>query len=65
MTRKIVSTRLRKTWRGKLVLQVSEMRHYTKDLGGSGYYDDYSVEHWRDATTEDFIRGDLKWPVVS
>lgn len=41
--------RHRKTWFGKMVLQVEETRHYMRDLNGSGYYDEWDVTVWRDA----------------
>lgn len=46
-------TRYRSGWRGKLILQVEYSCHHIKDLNGSGYYDDWSTRHWRDATIQD------------
>lgn len=37
----------------KLVLQVEYTASHTKDLNGSGYYDDWTTTHWRDARVED------------
>jgi hypothetical protein len=45
--------RYRRSWRGKLILQICETKHYMKDLNGSGYYDEWSKEVWRDATLAD------------
>lgn len=41
--------RHRKTIFGKMVLQVEERRYYTRDLNGSGYYDEWDANVWRDA----------------
>jgi hypothetical protein len=40
--------RYRRSWRGKLILQICERKHYSRDLNGSGCYD-----VWRDARLED------------
>jgi len=48
-------TRYRTNWRGKLILQVEFSRSYCHDLNGSGYYDEGTTTHWRDATAEDLI----------
>ena len=49
------ATRRRFMRKPLVVLQVQEIRHHMKDLNGSGYYDEYSTEHWRDATPEDLM----------
>ena len=45
--------RLKRTWRGKFVLQVKETRNHMRDLNGSGYYDEWQTSHWRNATLEE------------
>lgn len=45
--------RLKRNWRGKLVLQVEEIRNHMDDLNGSGWYDEYQTKHWRDARLGD------------
>ena len=45
--------RLKRNWRGKLVLQVEEIRHHMKDLNGSGLFDEYQTKNWRDAQLSD------------
>ncbi|WP_312411997.1 hypothetical protein [Shinella sp.] len=51
-------TRHRTNWRGKLILQVEYTAFHMKDLNGSGYYDEWTTTHWRDAKVEDVISGE-------
>lgn len=48
--------RSKTNWRGKeqLILQVEYSNFHMKDLNGSGYYDEWTTMHWRDAQTIDF-----------
>lgn len=46
-------TRYRTNWRGKLILQVEYTQHYCNDLNGSGYYDQWDANYWRDASLKD------------
>lgn len=45
--------RLKRDWCGRFVLQVKEIRHHMNDLNGSGYYDEFTTERWRNATLEE------------
>lgn len=51
-------TRYRTNWRGRLILQIEYSLHHTRDLNGTGYYEDWDTLHWRDARAEDLINGD-------
>lgn len=51
-------TRFRTNWRGKLILQVEYTAFHMKDLNGSGYFDEWTTTHWRDAKVEDVISGE-------
>lgn len=51
--------RLKRTLFGRFVLEVKEVRHYCRDLAGSGFYDEYSREVWRKATLEEAIESGL------
>lgn len=46
-------TRYRTTMFGKLVLQVEFTTNHCDPIGGSGYYDEYTRNYWRDAKTTD------------
>lgn len=52
-------TRYRTNWRGKLILQVEYSQNHTRDLNGSGYFDDWDTLHWRDAKATDLINDDV------
>ena len=43
----------RPTWAGKLVLQIEVTKHHSIDLNGSGYFEDWTTQNWRDATFAD------------
>lgn len=45
--------RLKRTFFGRLVLQVEEIRNHMTDLNGSGYYDEWQSKRWRNATLAD------------
>jgi len=47
--------RLKRTWRGKFILQVEETRHHLDPLSGHGYYDEFSTTHWRNATLSEAL----------
>lgn len=48
-----VNFRYRSTWRGKLVLQIEVTKNHSIDLNGSGYFEDWTTQNWRDATFAD------------
>jgi len=52
--------RLKRTLFGRFVLQVKEIRHHCRDLAGSGYYDEWSTEHWRRATKLEAAESGIK-----
>lgn len=52
--------RLKRTLFGRFVLQVKEIRNHTRDLNGSGYYDEWTSEHWRKATLEEASQSGIK-----
>lgn len=52
-TAKAKEYRLKRTLFGRFVLQVKEIRHHSRDLHGSGYYDEWDTVHWRRATMQE------------
>lgn len=45
--------RYRTNWRGKLILQVEYTLNHCNDLNGSGHYDEWQTQNWRDAKVTD------------
>lgn len=52
-------TRYRTGWRGKIILQVEYTEYYCHDIHGSGHFDEGHTTHWRDATADDLINGEV------
>lgn len=49
--------RYRRSWTGKLILQVCETVEANRDLDGGGYQPKTLVEVWRDARLSDLVGG--------